>query len=161
MEVLFLDIDGCLNHCRRGEDMYYDAHAGSRLPLDPDNMAALKSVFDRRPGLKVVWSTDWRHCDEPIWHGRWENPRLYLESLPWFAGRVIGNTPKKMSSEHFHEIKWWLDEHTEVENYAIVEDSYFPDDWFGLERHVVRCDHTKGLTSAGADDIIRILEGMS
>lgn len=157
MKVIFLDIDGCLSHSLRDEDLYHDHFADKDIPVDEDNLAAFKSVVDRVPDAKVVWSTDWRFFDEPLWHDRWKNPRLYLESLPWMAGRVVGKTPCKMSSEHFHDIKWWLDDHPGVDRYVVIEDSYFPAEWFGIERHVVKCDPGIGLTAEGADEAVRLL----
>ena len=71
--------------------------------------------------------------------------------------RIAGKTPSKMSSEHFHEIHWWLKAHPDVVDYVILEDSYFPDDWFGLEKHLVRIDSEKGLTEKDVDLAIEIL----
>jgi len=61
-----------------------------------------------------------------------------------------------MSSEHFHDIKWWLDANP-IESYVILEDSYFPNDWFGLEKHLVRVNHATGLTDEDAEKAIEIL----
>lgn len=161
MKVILLDIDGCLNNSGDGEDVYFDRHSESELALDMRNVSNLKSVIDRVPDVRVVWSTDWRFCEDELWRGKWRNPRLWLERQPWMAGRVIGNTPKKMSSERFHEVKWWLDEHPDATEYAVIEDSYFPDDWFGIEKHLVRCDHSRGFTAEDADRTVMLLEGES
>ena len=75
------------------------------------------------------------------------------------SGRIIGKTPRKMSSEHFHDIKWWLDDHQETGNYAVLEDSYFPENWFGIEKHVIRCDGNAGFTEKDVKKAIKILEG--
>jgi len=72
--------------------------------------------------------------------------------------RIAGSTPSKMSSEHFHEIHWWLKSHQNISDYVILEDSYFPDDWFGLEKHLVRVNSETGLTADNVDEAIRILK---
>ena len=68
-----------------------------------------------------------------------------------------------MSSEHFHDIKWWLDEYSaknkNLPKYVILEDGYFPEKWFGIERHLVRCDHRLGLTAENAGLAVEILNG--
>lgn len=161
MDVLFCDIDGVLNRAGYGEDTYADRFENGDLALDADCVENLKSLLGEFPDLKIVWSTDWRFCEEPLWRGEWRNPRLWLESRDWMSGRVAGKTPCKMSSEHFHDIKWWLDANPGVSRYAILEDSYFPEDWFGIEKHLVRCDPSAGLTRENAAEVARILKGQA
>ena len=157
MRVVFLDIDSVLNHAAPGLDIYFDETEKGKVPIDNGNLEAFKKVLAHDPDLKVVWSTDWRYYDDELWNG-YMNPRLWLEAQDFMKGRIIGKTPQKMSSEHFHDIKWWLDEHDEVQKYVILEDSYFPDKWFGLDKHLVRVSRDTGLTDEDADDAIRILD---
>ena len=155
MRVLFLDIDGIVNHASYGEDLYHDKFAAKSVPIVKDNLEALKSLFVACPDLKVVWSSSWGICDDETWQS-WKNPRLWLEAQDFMQGRVIGITPRKFSSEHFHEIKWWLDEKgAKVDAYVILEDDYFPAKWFGLERHLVQVESSKGLTP---DDVAKAIE---
>lgn len=157
--VIFLDIDGVLNHSNPGEDVYYDVFEGKDLALDQDNINALKKILDNVSDAKIVWSTDWRHYSQSMWNS-WKNPCKWLEEQDFLANRIIGKTPQKMSSEHFHDIKWWLDQHDNVKKYAILEDSYFPQDWFGLEKHLVQVNPNKGLTERDADKAIEILNNI-
>lgn len=160
MKAVFLDIDGVLNKAPRGDDTYFDAYAEKNLALDSGCVENLKMIFDAYGDLMAVWSTDWRFYDEPVWYGRWKNPRLYLESLPWMKGRILGKTPRKMSSEHFHDVKWWLDENgAGLDGYVVLDDCYFPKNWFGIERHFVKCDPEQGLTKSAAGRAIKILGG--
>ena len=157
MKVVFLDIDGVLNKTTFGEDLYHDTFGDADLPLHMDCVDNLKTLLESDPDIKIVWSTDWRHYDD-AYFDRWKNPRLWLESQDWMKGRVIGKTPKKMSSEHFHDIKWWLDAHKDVKKYVILEDSYFPEEWFGLEKHLVRIDSSKGFDKNMLTQAMFILE---
>ena len=157
MDILFLDIDGVLNNTSSAGNRDGSRFIEKDLAICRDNLENLKRLLEKFPDLKIVWSTDWRYRDEQTWFG-WRNPIIWLKNQPWMAGRIIGKTPCKMSSEHYHEIKWWLDDHPETENYVIFEDSCFPKDWFGIDRHTVYCDEKIGLTAeavATAEDILK------
>lgn len=143
MKIVFLDIDGVLNRTNFSEELYADAFTKQDVPLCMDLVDNLKTLVESDPDIRVVWTTDWRLTDTEKWN-EWINPRLWLERQDWMKDRVIGITPKKMSSSHYHEIKWWLDDHKDIKKYVILEDSYFPEDWFGLEKHVVRIDSAIG-----------------
>ena len=69
MKICFLDIDGVLNRSGYGEDTYFDAYAGKNFALEDDCVANLKRIFDAIRDLNVVWSSDWRFYDEPVWRG--------------------------------------------------------------------------------------------
>ena len=43
MRVLFLDIDGLVNHASYGEDLYHDKFAAKSVPIDKDNLEAHKT----------------------------------------------------------------------------------------------------------------------
>lgn len=167
MKILFLDIDSVLNHSKPAEDLYNGEEcAGSpfvedNVPLCKDNIAALKHIFEAVPDLKVVWSTDWRLYDKPDYHG-FKNPRLWLEAQDWMEGRVIGKTPKKMSSTHYEEIRMWFSyekKDLDIESFAILDDydsygmsTYFKDEFF-------KCIYDDGLTIDIADRAIAHLKG--
>lgn len=155
-KVIFLDIDGVLNHADYGEDIYYDKFAGIEVPLDKDNLTQLESLLQQVPDAKIVWSTDWKDCQTDKWNN-WTNPRIFLESQPFIKERILGHTSSKMSSEHFHDIQWWLKDHSDVKTYVILEDSYFPNEWFGLEKHLVRVDPSKGLTKNDVEQAVKTL----
>ena len=158
MNVCFCDIDGVLNFSSYGEDIYYDKFHDKEIALDQecvDNFLKLLEIF---PDLKIVWSTGWRFDDNVYWN-TWRNPRKYLEeTYPILKSRVIGKTPRKMSSERFHEIKWWLDRHSnEILNYVILDDIKFPNPWFGIERHCVECKYDHGFDNEALKKAIEIL----
>lgn len=162
MKILFCDIDSVLNHSKLAEDCYDGEEcAGSafvedKVPLCQDNIAALKHIFEEVPDLKVVWSTDWRLYDKPDYNG-FKNPRQWLEKQPWMKGRIIGKTPKKMSSTHYEEIQMWFSydkKDIEVEKFAILDDYatnamflYFKDSFF-------QCWYDTGLTMEIAEKVI-------
>lgn len=161
IRVCFLDIDGVLNFAPWGEDLYYDKHADDEVALDAGCIEHLKSLVEKFPDLRIVWSTDWRMHDSDFWE-KWKNPVKHLElTCSWLRERVIGITPKKLTSERWHEVKWWLDanaSHNELAGYVILDDLEFPAKWFGIEKHVVQTDPCQGFTEDKLQEAINVLE---
>ena len=166
MKVLFLDIDSVLNVSSYGEDLYNDGKSDfpfveDNVPLNVKCIDALKHIFKEVPDLKVVWSTDWRLYDKPTYNG-FKNPRLWLEAQDWMKDRVIGKTPKKMSSTHYDEIRMWFRDGKNcsmVESFAIIDDyatnamfSYFKDNFF-------QCWYDSGLTMEIAEKVVKHFKG--
>lgn len=167
MKILFLDIDSVLNCSKYGEDLYQGAEYAmeelidANIPLCVSCLNALKYIFKEVPDLKVVWSTDWRLYDKPTYNG-YGNPRLWLEKQWWMKDRVIGITPKKMSSTHYEEIRMWFSfekKDIEVEKFAILDDyatnemfKYFKDNFF-------QCWYDTGLTMEIAEKVVKHLKG--
>lgn len=169
MKILFLDIDSVLNCSKYGEDLYYGAEYAmeelieANIPLCVPCLKALMYIFKEVPDLKVVWSTDWRLYDKPTYNG-YGNPRFWLEKQPWMKGRIIGKTPKKMSSTHYEEIRMWFsydkkDQNIDVEKFAILDDydsygmsTYFKNEFF-------KCTYEAGLTMEIAEKVVKHLKG--
>ena len=165
MKVLFLDIDSVLNCSRPAEDLYSDgpgAAAGPfvepRVPLCRANVRELRRILEAVPGLTVVWSTDWRLYDDPE-YGEFLNPRQWLEAQDWMKDRVVGKTPKKMSSTRYEEIRMWLScegRKAGVGEFAILDDYCSAEMCRYFGGRFFRCGHEKGLTPEIADGVIRL-----
>ena len=152
--VLFLDIDNVLNHTAYGDDLYHESYSDSYLALDKSKVNLLKAVYDEYSMLKTVFISDWRFKDD--FDGENINPCTLLKAnMPWL--NVIGNAPKKLSSQHWHEVKWWLDEHSH-EAYVILDDLPYPNDFFGLNEHHVKVDCNAGLTKEDVSNVSRLLD---
>jgi hypothetical protein len=161
MDVCFCDIDGVLNFSSYGEDIYYDKFHDKEIALDQECVDNFLKLLEMFPDLKIVWSTDWRFDDNVYWN-TWRNPRKYLEeTYPILKSRVIGKTPKRMSSSHYHEVKWWLDQNAsnnELDGYVVIDDLKFPEPWFGIEKHTVWSNPCKGFTKDNLQQAIEILK---
>jgi len=128
LRVLFLDIDGVLNHYNT-----YDGCQPGRIPVAPECMARLNNLVERS-GAKVVISSSWRKF------AAWTElaPALAREGL---VAEVIGETPDLINDpvwlaewksrngtfyyerlERGHEIRQWLADHPEVEEFVILDD---------------------------------------
>jgi hypothetical protein len=150
MRVLFLDIDGVLNH--RG--VY---GLGEAAPLCPDAMTQLKRVIDET-GCKIVLSSTWRLMPKLVdklpvaivtghFHGDWRTIEIRHGVSP---GGVY------LPTKRGEEIAEWLGRHPEVERYAIVDDdSDFLEDQ--LPFFVKTSFDAGGLTAECADRLIALL----
>lgn len=117
MRILFLDIDGVLNH-----HMTPHRHDGTHLiHMDQEKVFMLNRAQDRS-GFQVVLSSSWRHGND--WRGAMRANGIifgFLDrtplSVPWpltsYAGGRRGS-----------EIKTWLDTHPSPDaiSYAILDD---------------------------------------
>lgn len=175
MKVVFLDIDGVLNH----EDWYVkrhsivDAHSiKSQYPFyefDPESVAHLNSIVERT-GCKVVVSSTWRL-------GRSIEELSSILEKCGFKGEIIDKTP------HFHadkfsvprgcEIEWWLKQKgfqrinwsreeqektlasSQVKNYVILDDD--SDMLLSQQEHFVKTSWKSGLSQEKADIAVKIL----
>ena len=118
-KVIFLDIDGVLNNENHiinlvsalGEKQYYKLLEGIEgTPFDYENCNLLKMLIDKT-GAEVVLSSSWRL-----------NPKG-IEILEKYTGiKVSGATPLKLDTIRGKEIKEYLDNHSEVVNYVILDD---------------------------------------
>jgi hypothetical protein len=150
MKILFLDFDGVLNSKQhllavkdrkiKGADNLNDANLFyMKRDVNYNNMWALNYLLKEVPDLKIVISSAWRlHYDISEFKDLFK-----IFKLP--SARIIGKTDKKMSSERYHEIKWWLEDHKDVEQWIAVDDhpifflgtdefknQYLTDPWVGL-----------------------------
>lgn len=113
--VLFLDIDGVLNHL--GVKDHTPARwndKGHLLMMDQDKVFMLNLAVDRH-GLGVVLSSAWRHHDD--WRDQMRSNGLVFQFLD--------RTPLKVknSKNRGSNIQAWLDAHPEVTRYAIIDDA--------------------------------------
>ena len=173
-KILFLDIDSVLNKNKYGDDLYFDgdkacpALVEPGVPLFKDCCAELEKIVACVPELKIVWSTDWRLYDKPDYNG-WKNPRLWIEqNMPDVGSKVVGRTPKKMSSTRPEEIHMWLSDNERAKNleseksydilgYAVIDD-YATNAMFSwFKGHFFQTWSDDGLTGVIARQVIECL----
>lgn len=166
--VIFLDIDSCLNGSSYGETCYDSGRPEfieQDLPLCEDSVENLRILLASIENPAVVWSSSWRNCDDATWNG-WRNPRIWLEAQDWFKPALIGKTPMKMSSVRHEEIGFWLywneynrffdkGEWIDVSNFIIIDDIDYGMGRYG--KHLFRCEYDKGFTADMATDAIKFL----
>ncbi len=113
MKVIFLDIDGVLN-----SDEYFDKIDGLNIEgieseIDVNKIKLLKKAVEET-GAKVVLSSSWRYTRNA----------QYLKKLLLEHGILVDSTPY-MENERGKEIKGWLEEHKDTEDFVILDDEIF------------------------------------
>lgn len=163
MKVVFLDIDGVLNHpgtyCAEAP-WRHEAEALLRVPVAPECMARLNGLI-RDTAAKIVIRSSWRlfAC--------WQDlaPALARYGL---EGEVIGETPDLINDaawleawrkregapftyerlERGWEIAEWLRRHPEVTSFVILDDC---SDMASLRNRLVLVDPKTGLDDSDVE----------
>jgi len=111
IKVLFLDVDGVVNSKRTVQRT-----SAGFIGIDPYLSFLVGKIILNVPDLKVVLSSTWRLWDEST------------DEVSKRVAPLYGKTPHMPipggaeECERGKEIKAWLDEHTEVVEYAILDD---------------------------------------
>ena len=165
MFVIFLDIDGVLNHQRLYDSLR--SRAGSTAPadwIDADCVARLDALC-ARTGARLVISSSWRtYADipgQPV--GGLVGTVAVLRSRGLVAD-VIGATPDHTTDEmrarqerapRWPEISAWLSAHSAA-RWVVLDDSEIPGT---PEAHFVRTDIATGLTDEDCERAAAALSG--
>ena len=145
MKVIFLDVDGVLN-------------SNSTNAISPNGYVGVSDKYVKllrrivnETDAKVVLSSDWRLDHGPDYK--------YLTNKLWYKGgiRLFSETPNIGWEWRGNEIKTWLSEHEDVENYVILDDISFPDFMGDLEDHLIETDPTIGLTDEDVELAVGVL----
>lgn len=140
MKIIFLDIDGVLNHCDTRSDVLPTTAEPLPIPIAPECMARLNRLI-AETDAKIVISSSWRTF------ARWQDlgPALTRHGL---VADVIGETPDLVNNavwlenwrsrvgetfayEHLErgwEIREWIAAHPEVTAFVILDDCSDMDD---------------------------------
>ena len=114
-KVLFLDIDGVLNSKFYYKYIYKPEEGGSRF--DPYCVILVKKLVEEF-SLKVVISSTWRDgAMNRLMKELEENDFLEHLHEDWL-------TPVVRPASRGKEIKLWLDNHSDVNNYLIIDDNH-------------------------------------
>jgi hypothetical protein len=175
MKVLFLDFDGVLNSIgfliehgddhspletippnevwAHGDFVNLDILEGMVAQVDPIAVGRLNTLLSAT-GAKVVISSTWRLTLSPI-------GLQWVLDLAGFQGEVIGATPwiRPKIGEYVprgREIKKWLQEHPEVDHFAILDDDSDMED---LGVFFVKVNNKVGLQDKDVELATHILEG--
>ena len=134
MKIIFLDIDGVLNHCDTRHCVEPTAGEPLPIPIAPECMARLNRLV-AETAAKIVISSSWRKF------ARWQDlgPALVRHGL---VADVIGETPDLVNEalwlerwrtregapftyermERGWEIREWIAAHPEVTAFVILDD---------------------------------------
>ena len=153
-KIIFLDVDGVLNHSgsksRVGGTMI--------LGIDKELVRRLKRIVDAT-GAEIVltstWKDDWepnrRSTQQPTKYGRYLANKLFDFKL-----KPIDKTTDNII-DRGTGIKTWLSRHPWVKNYVVIDDDVFRDYDEEIFRHFVHTHFIHGLTDGHVENAISIL----
>lgn len=149
MKVIFLDFDGVLNSAK-----YLEEKERFGFAIDPARMVLLKQIVDATDA-KIVLSTSWRE--------HWSKDPLQCDStgeiinsfFSEFGLQIFDKTPE-LSTKRENEIRSWLDTHTDIEGFVILDDRILFAEY--LNGHFVKTSgYFEGLDETDVQDAIWIL----
>ena len=163
-KIIFIDIDGPLcssrasflpenkTSLRNKEDPMQQGH---HKYFDPCAVWMMNDIILKVKPMFVL-STSWAKyysIDEMI--NFFELNKLHINKNNIHEDWV---TPKRMSSQRVHEIDWWLDDHPEITEYVIIDDSVSREDFCNVKvDRVVNVDSYDGLNYSNYLEVLKIL----
>lgn len=161
-KIIFLDIDGVLN-CSTSKSYCHDDICGVITGIDSDKVKRLAKIVEAT-GAEIVLSSDWKHGWSKYYTSRKPSHAKYLDNHLYKKGKLTikDKTPSTHNGSWFrgNEILTYLRSHKDVENYVILDDTFFED--FSIKEiseHLVLTDYKVGLTDDDVEKAIRILRG--
>ncbi len=162
MKVIFLDIDGVLN-CATSKSRCIDDVCGVIHGIDSDKVKRLAKIVEAT-GAQIILSSDWKDGWEKYYTSQKPSHAKYLDNHLYKKGKLTikDKTPNTHKGTWFRgkEILTYLKTHQEIENYVILDDTFF-DDFANkeIEEHLVLTNREVGLTDGDVNDAIKILLG--
>ena len=147
MKIIFLDIDGVLNHEAFYKERFERRYEEGAIPY-PYSEIDKNSVLCTQTNAKVVISSSWRHSGLEFCKEVLENSG--------FTGDIIDITPDLPNNPRGNEIhKWITDNETSITRYIILDDDY---DMMGWQKdHFIQIDRFVGLTLDDVEKATNIL----
>lgn len=162
MKVIFLDIDGVLN-CSTSKSFCHDDLCGIIHGIDSDKVKRLAKIVEAT-GAQIILSSDWKDGWEKYYTSQKPSHAKYLDNHLYKKGKLTikDKTPNTHKGSWFRgsEILAYLRAHQDIENYVILDDTFF-DDFANkeIEEHLVLTNREIGLTDGDVNDAIKILLG--
>jgi hypothetical protein len=155
MRAVFLDFDGVLNSWDYASRAKAENIPGEQDPIiDPAAVAVLNAILVLTHA-KVVISSSWRHRSE-----KWVKEGSVEEFCGWlkpfgFTGEIISAIDDSLVMAMRHQrgdtIKAWLDWHTDVTEYVVLDDS---EDMDAVRDRWVYINPDHGLLASHVPDIL-------
>lgn len=157
MKVIFLDVDGVLNSSY-SHSIATNEKGWMWDEVSDFHLEKLKRIVDETDA-KIVLSSSWREY-HPILTGE---PKITDDLLKVLVKKfekvglsIYDVTPELRLQIRGNEIKQWLDSHSEIDKYVIIDDDY--EFRYEQEPFVVRTTMTNGLTDELTDLAISLLK---
>lgn len=139
MKILFLDIDGVLNSAKTFEDKH------RHEAIDTAMVERINSVVNAT-GCQIVISSTWRVL--------WDlNELRHILEAHGLRDVVVGATPDMGRRDV--EILAWLEEHSEVQQFAVVDDDAH--DLTKVSHRLVQTSFLTGILDEHVDQLVELL----
>lgn len=151
MKVIFLDIDGVLNSDEYFEKVVHSNIQGIERDVDVEKIKLLKKAIDET-GAKIVLISSWRYT---------KNAQSLKELLANY-GIYTTSTPF-IQNKRGLEIKQWLSDNQNVEDFVILDDEIFDSYDESLIKNLIKTSNGngrnfgEGLLPRDVDEIIKRL----
>ena len=160
MKVIFLDIDGVLN-CATSKSFCHDDTCSIITGIDSDKVKRLAKIVEAT-GAEIVLSSDWKDGWSKYYTSSKPSHAKYLDNHLYKKGRLTikDKTPSTGRGSWFRgeEILTYLKLHQDIENYIILDDTFFEDfDNENIIDHLIITDYKYGLTDENVKQAIEIL----
>lgn len=160
MKVIFLDIDGVLN-CATSKSFCIDDDGRVIKGVDSDKVKRLAKIVEAT-GAEIVLSSDWKDGWSKYYTSSKPSHAKYLDNHLYKKGRLTikDKTPNTNKGSWFRgeEILTYLRLHQDIENYVILDDTFFEDfDNKNIIDHLIITDYKYGLTDENVKQAIEIL----
>jgi len=165
MTVIFIDIDGVFN-AYTTKSINTEGNVGN-LNVDEDKVKLFSKIVGSTD-IQLIMHSGWRFfyndLMNPISQKSEELSKMFLR----YGIEISGKTPdystaeirqnKKFSLVKATEIRAWLVQHPEFDNYLVIDDLDLHDE--ELRQHQIRPDPTLGITEYDIDNIIKYLSNL-
>ena len=151
MKIIFLDFDGVITTYQ------------SKWKIDMDKVKIINDICDKT-NAKIVVSSSWRIGYRGIVHTFQEYLKQYFVKNEYvglfkfnkFIDNIVGMTDS--GSSRGNEIKFYMNEHPDIENYVIIDDDSDMCDYQLF--NFVQTDTYEGITERDAKLCVDILNGV-
>lgn len=149
VKVIFLDIDGVLNNDEWAERIWslYRVDVCANYSLYQLAMELLKQLTNRT-GAKIVITSFWQNITKAY-------SRLKEQFLLWDID-IYDCVPHTDKNTRGQDIKLWLEGHSNVDEFVILDDD---DDMEDLMDRLVQVKYATGLTQEAVDQCVTMLGG--
>ena len=160
MKVIFLDIDGVLN-CATSKSYCVEDDGRVIKGIDSDKVKQLAKIVEATDA-QIILSSDWKDGWNKYYTGQKPSHVKYLDNHLYKKGKLIikDKTPDTNKGSWFRgeEILMYLRIHPDIDNYVIIDDTFF-DDFIikEIEEFLVLTNRKVGVFDGNVDDVIKIL----
>ena len=155
MKVIFLDIDGVLNH-----DNSREVVKGGIIGLNKECCTQLKRIVDTT-GAEIVLVSTWKMWWSPIYNECKFDGKYLSDTFAEYGLSIIDKTTGPCGDGRGQGILDYLNAHSDIESYIVLDDEIFRDYRCPeiMDRLVKTSFYKWGLTKRLADRAIQLLGG--